>query len=211
MAPRSVAPANAGQRHARTMSIPYAEPDRGICRSVPWLRRSSAGSVAQQNGVWPFAASRYASAVDVNAFAATARLASAPPWSRRSDRARRARRATTASASRGCPRRATLRACQHAHATGLAVALLGGRPQVRVLSGPIRRPAAKGCDLGTCGQADALYLDRESPPSPFVNRFRWTAVGRSGKAQVGSPIRDTAALLSAEPALRSRALRCVGM
>jgi hypothetical protein len=57
-----------GQRHARTMPIPYAEPDRGICRSVPWLRRSSAGSVAQQNGVWPFAASRYASAVDVNAF-----------------------------------------------------------------------------------------------------------------------------------------------
>ena len=57
-----------GSASRRTMSIPHAEPDRGICRSVPWLRGSSAGSVAQQNPVWPFAASRYASAVDLNAF-----------------------------------------------------------------------------------------------------------------------------------------------
>jgi hypothetical protein len=31
---------------------------------------------------------------------------------------------------RGCPRRATLRACQHAHATGLAVALDDGQALV---------------------------------------------------------------------------------
>jgi hypothetical protein len=49
---------------------------------------------------------------------------------RHSDRTRRARRATTASAGRGCPRRARLRACQHAHAKGLAVALDDGQALV---------------------------------------------------------------------------------
>jgi hypothetical protein len=57
-----------GSASRRTMPIPCAEPDRGICRSVPWRRGFSAGSVAQQNPVWPSAASRYASAVDLNAF-----------------------------------------------------------------------------------------------------------------------------------------------
>jgi hypothetical protein len=42
------------------LPIPSAEPDRGICRSVPRLRGTSAGSVAQQNlgGRPPRAATR---------------------------------------------------------------------------------------------------------------------------------------------------------
>lgn len=51
-----------GSTSRRAMPIPYVEPDRGICWSVAWLSGSSAGSVAQYNPVWPFAASRIASA-----------------------------------------------------------------------------------------------------------------------------------------------------